>query len=133
MKLSNNSKLSVFREKARFAIYRKFSVFVDGAKKAKLGSGDKESFPLNPGEHSVFIKIDWMKSNRVNFQLNEGEEVELVVEVVSLIGLKYYSNLIFFCLFIALAVSMPPWSLIGLLISSYFYCKNTSLHLYRMK
>ncbi|MDA0739704.1 MAG: hypothetical protein O2999_13265 [Nitrospirae bacterium] len=75
MKLSNESKLSVFREKGRFAIYRKFSVFVDGTKIGKLGSGDKKSFTLNPGEHSVFIKIDWMKSNRVTFQVNESEEV----------------------------------------------------------
>lgn len=33
-------------------------------------------FMTQPGSHSLFLKIDWCRSNKVSFELQDGETLE---------------------------------------------------------
>src|SRR5689334_21781248 len=56
---------------------RAFAVFINGVKVGKIRNGQSVTFPIDPGDHELFIKIDWCVSNVVGLRVSEGDTVEL--------------------------------------------------------
>lgn len=77
--------------------FRKYKVMVDGEKVGKIAGGEKKSFDILPGQHTILTKLDGMKSNQLEFTLSEGQELvfESYVDVspVKIAGLYKGSNL----------------------------------------
>jgi hypothetical protein len=56
--------------------FRAYQVVLDGAVIAEIKNGKEIEFHATPGKHSVFLSIDWCRSNPVEFE-NSGADVEL--------------------------------------------------------
>ncbi|QIZ77486.1 hypothetical protein [Ferrimonas lipolytica] len=57
---------------------RKYKVF-DG-KKNKIGEvrdGETLSFDLSPGEHEIFFKLDWMRSNKLQVKVKRDDKLTI--------------------------------------------------------
>ena len=57
---------------------RDFAVWVDGQLVGKIPDGVNSRFALSPGEHTVFLKLDWCQSDALTVRVTPGEEVQLV-------------------------------------------------------
>lgn len=56
---------------------RKYKIVADGEVVQALRAGDTVSFEIQPGQHDLFIKMDWMRSNRISLQCRAGGVVAL--------------------------------------------------------
>ena len=66
------------RRAAEFANWlRAYHVLVDGERVAKIGSGKEISVELAAGHHTVELKLDWCRSNRVDIEVRQGQPVRL--------------------------------------------------------
>ena len=57
--------------------YRKFKVLIDGRKEGAIARGQRESYTVTPGLHNIQVRLDWYKSDPLELDLVEGEEVRL--------------------------------------------------------
>ena len=69
--------LTIARTRGYVAILRRFTVLVDGAAVGKIGPGEVKHFSVNPGPHTVAMKIDWCGSPNVAIEKKLGENVPL--------------------------------------------------------
>lgn len=65
--------LSVWRDRARAYI-----AMVDGRAIGKVGNGEVFEAVVEPGRHSVRMKVDWTGSRVVDIEVQRGAVVELV-------------------------------------------------------
>lgn len=49
--------------------WRSYQVVLDGDVVGELKDGQQIEFDVNPGQHSLCLKIDWCRSNVVNFRV----------------------------------------------------------------
>jgi len=56
---------------------RRYQVLVDNQKVGDLAWGEQKGFPVEPGSHTVRIKVDWAGSNELTVTAPDGEAVEL--------------------------------------------------------
>ena len=56
---------------------RAFAVFINGVKVGKIRNAQSVPFPIDPGEHELFVKVGWCVSNAVVLRVPEGVTVEL--------------------------------------------------------
>jgi hypothetical protein len=54
---------------------RGYRVMLDGAKVASLKAGEATTLQTTPGHHSLVLKIDWCRSNCVEFDARSGENL----------------------------------------------------------
>ena len=38
--------------------------------------GDSKSFDISPGKHIIYLKVDWCRSNKIDFEVGENELIE---------------------------------------------------------
>lgn len=50
---------------------RAYKVILDGKEVAKIRNGQQIELDVAPGNHELYLKIDWCQSNRIEFELNE--------------------------------------------------------------
>ncbi|MPM33947.1 hypothetical protein SDC9_80528 [bioreactor metagenome] len=55
---------------------RKYKVMLDDKQIGEIKDGESKCFQVEEGEHTLYLKIDWCKSNKVNFNASKDEEVE---------------------------------------------------------
>ena len=55
---------------------RKYKVFVDGKNIGIIKSGMIEEFKTSAGEHVIYLKIDWCRSNKIAFHSTDNEILE---------------------------------------------------------
>ncbi len=73
---------------------REYKVMVDDRKIGILKDGDTIFFDLPKGEHTIYLKIDWCRSNKVNFFISEDEVIAFDCGN-SLNGWKIFFNMIY--------------------------------------
>lgn len=56
---------------------RKYKVMLDDKQIGEIKDGESKYFQVEEGEHTLYLKIDWCKSNKVNLNVSKDEEVEL--------------------------------------------------------
>jgi hypothetical protein len=56
---------------------RLYKVVIDQHEKGELWPGQRSSFDVQPGEHRVQVKIDFMRSNELAVTVQPGDAVEL--------------------------------------------------------
>jgi hypothetical protein len=53
--------------------FQEIELFIDGEKMGLIANGESKSFPVLPGRHTIFSKIDWNCSSAYSFQIEEQE------------------------------------------------------------
>jgi hypothetical protein len=56
---------------------RAYTVIIDGAKAAEISSGETCHIPLSNGVHQISLKIDWCKSEELEFELQKGTNLTM--------------------------------------------------------
>lgn len=69
--------LKIKRYSAWVDAFRKYKIILDGKEIGKIKNGESLEFPIEQGEHSLVLKIDYARSNKVSFSSNN-ENVEFV-------------------------------------------------------
>lgn len=72
---------------------RAYKVVVDGKVIGKIHNGEEASFETTPGQHELVLKIDWCKSNYINFEA--GNEITQFECGSNLRGWKIFLSLIY--------------------------------------
>ena len=57
--------------------WRAYRVMVDGNKVAVLNEGETRELTLSPGDHEVWIKLDWTRSPKIKLNLAEASRTHL--------------------------------------------------------
>ena len=68
--------IGLTRETSYQDMIRAYEVRVDNKKVAKIRDGERITFGVDPGSHTVFLTIDWCRSNKVRFECEDGDELE---------------------------------------------------------
>ena len=51
--------------------YRDIKLFVDGQQIGLISNGEKKSFSIAPGNHTIIAKIDWCSSHEMKLNFNK--------------------------------------------------------------
>jgi hypothetical protein len=54
---------------------RRYKVVLDGKPIGKIADGGVEEFSIEPGSHTLRIKLDWAGSPTIEFEVGAGESV----------------------------------------------------------
>lgn len=52
---------------------RKYKVYCDSVKLGVVKDGEMISFDVPPGQHQIYFRIDWARSNKLVVNFSEGE------------------------------------------------------------
>ena len=64
------------RESARWRDRaRAYRVLIDGSEVARIRDGETAHLPVEPGTHSLRLRLDWAGSREVKFTVGDSEEV----------------------------------------------------------
>lgn len=93
----NNAIIEIFREGSYANSARYYKVYIDGEMVDKIRDGEKKQIELIEGEHVIYLKIDWVRSKKIIFKINNGEIIYFKCGT-KIKGLKML--LIFFYMFV---------------------------------
>lgn len=65
------SRDNVYRDKLR-----SYKIIIDGNYCDEIKCGEIKNINLAPGNHTIYLKIDWCRSNKIDFTVLENETVE---------------------------------------------------------
>jgi hypothetical protein len=68
---------------------RNYKVIVDEKEVGSLGSGETFETSISPGIHTLYLKIDWCRSNKIEFEVQDHETLEFTCG-----GLSFFKTLI---------------------------------------
>ena len=71
----------ITRPYGNFDRNRNFTLFLDGKIIGTIASGQAMEFETTQGQHSIFAKVGWCKSQEHSFKLNETIKKELTVDI----------------------------------------------------
>ena len=81
------AKIKLKRDSGYVDRIRAYHVVIDGKKIEKISNGESLEIPVQPGSHELFLKIDWCRSNKIQFSISE-EETKVFDCGSSLRGIK---------------------------------------------
>jgi len=73
---------------------RKYKVIVDNDYIGTINAGETKDFEVTSGKHTIYLKIDWCRSNKLDFNVSENEVLEFDCGC-SLTGWRLFINLIY--------------------------------------
>lgn len=79
--MTNSAEASVVLSRDRKGsrdIFRSYKVIIDGQEAGRIKRGQRLEFPLTPGRHVIFLRIDWCSSPRLELDVQPGQTVRLV-------------------------------------------------------
>lgn len=53
--------------------YRKYKVILNGEKIGTIGAKETFEHQLDPGRHTLYLKIDWCRSKKIEFEIQSNE------------------------------------------------------------
>jgi hypothetical protein len=57
---------------------RDYRILIDGVEIGRVGNGATQDFQITSSPHQLMIKVDWGRSNIVDFDIGEGQTVRIV-------------------------------------------------------
>jgi hypothetical protein len=63
--------INIKRESTYADKLRSYNVELDGVIIGEIADGESKAFQVEPGEHTLRLKIDWLKSNEVQFEASD--------------------------------------------------------------
>lgn len=83
---------------------RNYKIIIDGRNYGIIGSGKTKEIDIAPGNHEIFLKIDWCRSNKIDFNISRNQTIEFECGN-SITGWK----LIFVCIYITFLKNRYLW------------------------
>ncbi len=74
-----NSKIHITRNNDLFGIYRTLKVYIDESHVGGVKWDKSTDFSISPGKHKLVVKMDWCKSEPLEFEVGENELLEYQV------------------------------------------------------
>lgn len=68
--------LTISRDKTYRDKLRSYKIMIDGNCCDEIKCGEIKNINLDPGNHTIYLKIDWCRSNKIEFTISENETVE---------------------------------------------------------
>lgn len=84
--------IRIRRESNRADRLRAYRVELDGKNIGQIKDGEVKSFEVEPGKHSLKLKVDWARSNLVTFEVEKSEDVEFTCRS-SLAGREWMASI----------------------------------------
>lgn len=60
-----------YRDKAR-----SYKIMIDGKCYGKIKDGETKNIDIGSGHHTMYLKIDWCRSNKIDFHISDNEILE---------------------------------------------------------
>jgi hypothetical protein len=86
--------ITVQRKRSYADSARRYRILVDDQDVKNIGSGKSIEIPVESGDHTIVLKIDWCGSNKLPFSIRQGENLQFECGS-SLTGLKIFLGLIY--------------------------------------
>jgi hypothetical protein len=86
--MDNQGSVILIRKTRWFGLLRSLAVFLDGEKTEAIDEDSTIELTLSPGSHEIYVKMDWARSNKFQFNISAREKVYLVCQT-RLGGWKY--------------------------------------------
>jgi hypothetical protein len=67
------AKLIIARTSEYNSRFRDYEIYIDERRVATIGNGQTKEINIDSGEHTLFAKIDWAASKRLNFKVELNE------------------------------------------------------------
>jgi hypothetical protein len=67
--------LKIVRDSGYADLIRFYEIILDGKRVGKIWNGDTTELTVSPGQHSLFIRIDWCGSETIPFTVEEGSSI----------------------------------------------------------
>ena len=55
---------------------RKYKIIIDDEEIGYINNGETKSLEVEEGNHNIYLKIDWCRSNEINFYATKDETIE---------------------------------------------------------
>ena len=59
---------------------RSLKILINGVVVKKIGHGKSVDIPVEPGQHSLSVKIDWVKSNDLQIDVKNDETIKVSIK-----------------------------------------------------
>jgi hypothetical protein len=69
--------ITVTRADLMYGMLRKLEIYIDGHQVGDVAALKTTEFDVDPGEHEIYVKMDWAESPRMTFTLSPGEDLDL--------------------------------------------------------
>lgn len=76
-KATPKAQITVTRADLTSGMLRKLEIFIDGKHVGDVAALKTEEFDVDPGEHELYVKMDWAESPRMTYTLSPGEILDL--------------------------------------------------------
>ncbi|QVK19514.1 hypothetical protein KHQ81_00775 [Mycoplasmatota bacterium] len=70
------TKIKIVRKIEYVDKLRKYKVILDDSYIGDINSGEIKNFEVIPGRHTIYLKIDWCRSNKIDFYVSENEVIK---------------------------------------------------------
>ena len=78
---------------------RKYKIKLDDKEVGTIKQGETFTFEISPGPHEIYLRIDWAKSKKIEFNLQEGQTAKFYCQGLHLWKLPlaiFYITVFFF-------------------------------------
>lgn len=65
--------IRISRKSMSFDSFRRYKIYVDDKFCCSINDGEIKEINIDEGEHSIYLKIDWCKSNKLNFSIKDNQ------------------------------------------------------------
>lgn len=65
-------KITLYRAPSIADMFRAYQIHVDGSQIGSIKRGETVELDVESGEHIIQLKIDWLESNPVAFEIDDG-------------------------------------------------------------
>lgn len=88
------SKINVKRESQYADYMRKYKIVIDGEEIDTISKGEEKELQIFPRNHKIQLKIDWCKSNEIEFEIKINESLNFLCGS-SAKGWKFFSDFLY--------------------------------------
>lgn len=68
--------INVSRQSTYYDKYRDYEIIIDGIRYGNIGDGETKEIDIVDGSHSIYLKIDWCRSNELIFIESKNKLIE---------------------------------------------------------
>ncbi len=104
------AQLKIYRPKEWNSKLRSFEIIIDGEKVSEINAGEQLSLDVSPGQHTLNLKIDFVKSKDLPFEVNSTDQ-----DLNFTVHTRYFNNKWF-----KLSLFTNPISMVAIWFGYYF-------------
>lgn len=69
--------IKISRQSRYFDKYRNYNIFIDNTYYGEISDGETKDIETNIGQHTIYLTIDWCRSNKLTFVETDNKAIEL--------------------------------------------------------